>query len=490
MKNKIKYIILFLISVVLIFIAINKEKTATLIYLCLGIVSFIVALITAIKDKTKNNQKQIPIINNNVAYPVQVNSSVITELYDYNNDIIYKNINFPNYNFFIRNNLYEGLYYFKSIQFFGNGTSRILNFSIILFIKHYELRIFTAEQFNNYLLSVNRNKSNNNLNTTIRETESMYSFVPPETERQSFTKPLPITQRFPKDSNLQSEILPYKKKPIINENEDDIFKAITKISFKHKKYLFLQVRLLDIVDINETLYKNSIREAWINYLASKTVDYIFYDIQKRNISGALLCTKNASESDKAIFDILNACGIKTVIMNEDKIIDLLPKILDNFEIIQSTYRNNYTFDKDKLYPKDFNFEIDELPLYKKDIFTNNEFRFFQKIAKYAFDNRQYLTVKLRLSNFISTSGIKDQFLRTSWFNVINRKHTDFLLYDIESRLPTACIEIDDNTHSQNVVVQRDKIKDNILKSSNIPMVRLKEPSEIFTNQKLKDVLNV
>ena len=66
-------------------------------------------------------------------------------------------------------------------------------------------------------------------------------------------------------------------------------------------------------------------------------------------------------------------------MNEKDIYNLMPTILKNFASIQPTFRNHYTFNKDKIYPKDFDFENDILPLYKKDIFTDNEFRFFRRL---------------------------------------------------------------------------------------------------------------
>ena len=69
-------------------------------------------------------------------------------------------------------------------------------------------------------------------------------------------------------------------------------------------------------------YKDSICDAWVNYLASKTVDYVFYDVQNRKVFGALLCTKNASYSDDETFDILNAFSDKTFVKVTLQLLDL------------------------------------------------------------------------------------------------------------------------------------------------------------------------
>ena len=61
---------------------------------------------------------------------------------------------------------------------------------------------------------------------------------------------LPPNMLYPKDVNMVNEILPFEKKQIIKNGEDKIFRAITKICFAHKKYCFLQVRLLDVISIS------------------------------------------------------------------------------------------------------------------------------------------------------------------------------------------------------------------------------------------------
>ena len=59
---------------------------------------------------------------------------------------------------------------------------------------------------------------------------------------------------------------------------------------------------------------------------------------------------------------------------------------------------------------------------------------------------------------------------------------------MDSRKPTVCIEIDDSTHLMQENIIRDNIKDNILKSAGIPIIRLNNPNDIFENKKLKNVL--
>ena len=436
-----------------------------LVYI-IGIFGFFVVVVTIyIFQQLKS--KKTPITNQ----PIVQTQNLYYDLCDICNQVIMSNVGFPTYDFFINNRLQQGIYFYNTLEVTPQGCRKLVSSQILLFEFGKPIGILTPEEFHQ-----------------LQSTPPTNPFVKDNILYTIHSILTPITQRYPKNSNLAFEKLPYKSKTIIRKNESEIFKAVTKASFQNKKYLFLQVRLLDIVDISNTLYKDSIRSAWVNYLASKTVDYVFYDIQNREVYGALLCTKNSSKTDEETLSILSTCGIKTVMMNEKDIYNLMPTILKNFASINPILRNNYTFNKDKIYPKDFDFENDILPLYKKDIFTDNEFRFFQKIARYAFDNKQYLTIKLRLVSFMQTDNITIPPVRTAWHNIINKKHTDFLLYDVDSRKPTACIEIDDSTHLMQETIIRDNIKDNILKSAGIPIIRLNNPNDIFENKKLKNVL--
>lgn len=300
---------------------------------------------------------------------------------------------------------------------------------------------------------------------------------------------LPPCMLYPKDVDTTYEPLPFEKKQIIRNNEDKIFRAVTKICFSHKKYLFLQVRLLDIINTDMFFNQQHIKNAWVNFLSSKTIDYVFYDVEKRKVAGTLFCSKGNKKYDKEMLIILQACGIHTFMIDENNIETILPIVMDNMEKNTIIPRNNYIYRKDKLYPKDFDFLNDQLPLVPVDIFTDNEFRFFKAIATYAFNNKKYFTIKLRLSDFIKVNKtVQDDFIRKTWHNTISKKHTDFLLYDVTNRNPICCIEIDDSTHFKNNVIERDLVKNNILRSAQIPIVRLRNTEEINTSQELKKIV--
>lgn len=377
------------------------------------------------QQKIKNEQKQKP--------PPLSTLNYYTYLLDSNNRILCNGLRQPTRNDMLKMNLPYGIYFYRFVTQDQHGI-------------------------------------------IVSDTKTPINFLPP-------------SMLYPKDVDTTYELLPFNKKQIIKNNEDKIFRAVTKICFAHKKYLFLQVRLLDVINTDMFFSKQHIKNAWVNFLSSKTIDYVFYDISKRKVVGALFCSKGNKKYDKEMSVILQACGIHAFMIDENNIETILPIVMDNIEKNIITPRNNYEYKRDKLYPKDFDFFNDILPLTPVDIFTDNEFRFFKAIATYAFNNKKYFTIKLRFSDFIKVSDVvQDNFIRKTWYNIISKKHTDFLLYDVTTRNPICCIEIDDTTHLKRETIERDLVKNNILRSAQIPIIRLRNIEEINASQELKKII--
>lgn len=57
-------------------------------------------------------------------------------------------------------------------------------------------------------------------------------------------------------------------------------------------------------------------------------------------------------------------------------------------------------------------------------------------------------------------------------NQFNRKYIDFIIVNQEF-MPILCIELDDSTHTQAAVIEKDKFRDNLLSAALIPTERFK-----------------
>jgi hypothetical protein len=61
----------------------------------------------------------------------------------------------------------------------------------------------------------------------------------------------------------------------------------------------------------------------------------------------------------------------------------------------------------------------------------------------------------------------------SYYNKIDRKHVDFLLYDLESNKPVLGIELDDKSHSRSDRKERDIFVNQIFEAAGLPLARVK-----------------
>lgn len=107
---------------------------------------------------------------------------------------------------------------------------------------------------------------------------------------------------------------------------------------------------------------------------------------------------------------------------------------------------------------------------KRYFFTRNENFFFKRLIQIisTIDNNRYIIFsKVRVSDVIET----DKKSKWSW-KKINPRHFDFVICDINNDFqPIIIIELDDKSHDADDVNQRDKIKNDICKYINLPLLR-------------------
>lgn len=101
----------------------------------------------------------------------------------------------------------------------------------------------------------------------------------------------------------------------------------------------------------------------------------------------------------------------------------------------------------------------------KQVLTNTELLFFNKLKEITDKNNLYIFTKIRIADLIETKSVSD-------FNKIKSKHIDFIITDNKTQ-PLLYIELDDKSHNKNTTKQNDNKKDIIFNNVNNNIIRVK-----------------
>ena len=116
---------------------------------------------------------------------------------------------------------------------------------------------------------------------------------------------------------------------------------------------------------------------------------------------------------------------------------------------------------------------DPLPYLKNPyLLTYTEFLFYKSLSS-NINNNIHICPKVGIKEFIYISKSLNFSDHQRHFNRISKKHVDFLLCDKYSMKPLCGIELDDYTHKRKKTIERDLLIENIYKSANFPLVRIK-----------------
>ena len=109
------------------------------------------------------------------------------------------------------------------------------------------------------------------------------------------------------------------------------------------------------------------------------------------------------------------------------------------------------------------------PYHSKYILTNTEYKFFV-VLKPLMEVKGYIICpKVGLKDLFEVNkGTKE---RQKYFYKISQKHIDFLICD-SKLVPLFAIELDDKSHKQADVKERDKFKDELFKVAGLPLYRV------------------
>lgn len=113
--------------------------------------------------------------------------------------------------------------------------------------------------------------------------------------------------------------------------------------------------------------------------------------------------------------------------------------------------------------------VEELPYRVRDDFLSPAERHFYVALVAAIGEQAIVCPKVRLGDILFSTDRKQFWKHT---NRVNQKHVDFLLCSRESVRPLVAIELDDTTHQQRGVQERDRFKDAAFRAAGLPLVRV------------------
>lgn len=169
--------------------------------------------------------------------------------------------------------------------------------------------------------------------------------------------------------------------------------------------------------------------------------------------------KNKKQSEQKIKKLQNQ--INELIDEEP---DEIKKILD--ETLQQI-TNQESVEKDK----------GTLPYHRKMLLTSYEYKLYKLLKPLAEKYKLHIISKVRIIDFISVNRGMTKNEAYSFICKIKQSHIDFLICNPENLYPLAAIELDDNTHQSLKAQEKDKFKDEVFKSAQIKLFRVKNLNE-------------
>lgn len=107
--------------------------------------------------------------------------------------------------------------------------------------------------------------------------------------------------------------------------------------------------------------------------------------------------------------------------------------------------------------------------YAVNILTKNEYSFYMKLRSKI--NKDLLVFpKVRMEDIVNVNKNFDNSNKTRHRNYIKSRHLDFIIADKDLRILCA-VELDDSSHFSKEAKVTDKLKNNILKDAQIPLLR-------------------
>lgn len=124
------------------------------------------------------------------------------------------------------------------------------------------------------------------------------------------------------------------------------------------------------------------------------------------------------------------------------------------------------------------------PYAKKHLLTKAEYAFYQVLKPECDKNHLLICPKVRMEDFISVTD-KDNY--SKYRGYIKSRHIDFIICDSKLQMIGA-IELDDNSHLQEKARKVDEFKNNVCKTIDLPLFRVKMSDGAYKEQ-ITDIIN-
>lgn len=131
---------------------------------------------------------------------------------------------------------------------------------------------------------------------------------------------------------------------------------------------------------------------------------------------------------------------------------------------------------------------ENLPYIRKNLMTKNEWYFYKKLKPIADKLNLSILCKVRVADLVE---VKKGLSKSEWqtaFNRVNKKHVDFVLCKPENLYPELLIELDDSSHENEKVKQRDMFIEKLYEQTGYKLLRVKNDADI--ENKIKSALEI
>lgn len=132
-----------------------------------------------------------------------------------------------------------------------------------------------------------------------------------------------------------------------------------------------------------------------------------------------------------------------------------------------------TEEDNKLGVKQSTDDDDEYPYQKVYLLTKNEWSFYRSLKPIADKYRLHILSKVRMADLVQVKKGLTKSKYYAAFGKIKAKHVDFVLADPKNLRIRLAIELDDSSHNDVDVQQKDFFENKVFETVGLPLIRTK-----------------
>lgn len=121
------------------------------------------------------------------------------------------------------------------------------------------------------------------------------------------------------------------------------------------------------------------------------------------------------------------------------------------------------------------------PYKKKVLLTKTEYSFYNNLKPLCDNANLIICPKVRMEDFLE---VTDKQHHQKYRGYIKSRHIDFLICDNKLHM-IAGIELDDKSHNQEKAKQTDEFKNQVFKTIDVPLYRIKVSNGMYNDQIIK-----